>query len=464
MIQLRRRSAAGNRAVLPAIAVFGLVTSAVANGQEQDVNALMGADQRPRLDLSIHAGADRTDNVRRTQTNEQSDTLGVVGVIMDISREFSSGALYANGNLDRVEYFESDYQGRQFGSADVLAVIGGPDRLLRWNVRDTYGQLQSDPFVTTTAENLDSVNFFSTGPELKFAPSAITRLLLTGTYSRADYRLGPYDSQSLEAGLAYIREISGPTNSFSIRTSYQSVGFENETTSTRDYASAIAVMRYQFGAARMGGYFDLGYTNIDQQPGPSRGEPIIAVELQRIISPSLTAYLRATQGVSNSLDRLRENVSEANGSLGSPGGGGAADGLATAAVFKRRDIAAGWRWQRVRTSMTADLHRLSESYPDSPVLNRTISGIRVDVSRQVRPTVTLYIEGNFDRQHFTNQGGNVKELSGAVSLSKRVGRRLSIAANARAFSRRGASGSLGEYDETRYGLRFNYIVLASGAE
>jgi len=446
-------------AVAVAVAVPG-----VAGAQEQEATNLLRAEQRPRLDLSVHVGADRTDNVRRTSSNQESDTLGIVGVNMDISRQFSRGSLYANGSLDRVEYLESDYRGRQFGAADVQAIIGGADQVLRWNVRDTYGQLQSDPFVTTTAENLDSVNYFTTGPELNFAPSSVARLLLNGAYSRADYRLGQYDSQSLQAGLAYTREISGANNEFSVRASYQSVGFETETSSTRDYASAIAVARYQFGAARMGGYFDLGYTNIDQQPGPSRGEPIIAIELQRIISPSLTAFVRATEGVSSSLDRLRESVGVGGGARGSPGGGGAADGLSTAAVFKRRDLAAGWRWQRVRTSMAADLHRLTEAYPDSLILNRHIYGARVYFSRQMRPTLTLDFEGNFDREHFTNQGGRISELSGVLSLSKRVGRRLSIAANFRAFSRQGANGSFGEYDENRYGIRFNYIIFASGVE
>jgi len=65
------------------------------------------------------------------------------------------------------------------GAGDLWIVPG----VFAWTGRETYTQTVIDPFAPVTADNLESLNYVTTGPRFTLHPTLRTTLTLDGTYS-----------------------------------------------------------------------------------------------------------------------------------------------------------------------------------------------------------------------------------------------------------------------------------------
>src|SRR6202047_3565319 len=162
-------------AALPAAAQIGPVTSQ-SLFFDQASNAHRGNY------LAADTGLIYTDNVTRTQ-NGSGDTLALLGLVGDISGQRPRFDYRLASDIALVKYLRSTYQTQPFGyldgSGDLWIVPGG----FSWTGREKYTPPGINPFAPVTPDNLESINYPSTGPRLTLRPTLRNTLTLNGTYS-----------------------------------------------------------------------------------------------------------------------------------------------------------------------------------------------------------------------------------------------------------------------------------------
>jgi hypothetical protein len=87
---------------------------AQASEPERDVEAAIPVDHV----LDLTAGARRSDNVRRTATNEVEDTLMTVGLVADIARNGPRLDYYLKSDIAWTAYLDDNYSSLPIGYLD----------------------------------------------------------------------------------------------------------------------------------------------------------------------------------------------------------------------------------------------------------------------------------------------------------------------------------------------------------
>src|ERR1700726_3341413 len=158
-------------AALPAAAQIGPVTSQ-SLFFDQASNAHRGNY------LEADTGLIYSDNVARAQ-NGSGDTLALLGLVANASRDGPRIDYRLTSDLALVKYLRSSYQTQPFGYLDGTGNLWIVPGFFSWTGRETYTQTVIDPFVPVTPDNLESLNYVTTGPRFTLRPT----LTLNCTYS-----------------------------------------------------------------------------------------------------------------------------------------------------------------------------------------------------------------------------------------------------------------------------------------
>src|SRR5205085_913111 len=132
--------------------------------------------------LAADRGLIYSDNVTRVQ-NGSGDTLALLGLVGDASREGPRLDYRLASDLALVKYLSSHYQTQPFGYLDGTGAIWLVPGSFSWTGRETYTQAVIDPFAPVTPDNLEGLNYVTTGPRFTLRPTLRTTVTLNGTYS-----------------------------------------------------------------------------------------------------------------------------------------------------------------------------------------------------------------------------------------------------------------------------------------
>jgi hypothetical protein len=385
--------------------------------------------------LAVDTGLVYTDNVTRA-TNGSSDTLALLGLVGDTSRQGPRLDYRLASDLALVKYLRSNYQTQPFGYLDGSGDFWIVPGVFSWTGRDTYTQTVINAFAPVTPDNLESINYTTTGPRFTLRPTLRTTLTLGGTYSYMN---------SSSKSLAYVNidnhRYAGDvtlghafSNTFSayISGSHEKVEF-TDTVDNNNFRQDQGLAGVKVADARTlldlsGGYTKLHesvLTTVQTLRGPRElpqsqvpGGAVWRVEVSRQTSPSSRLSLHAMKQVTDAANLFRLNLDQ-------PVPGSAAARLTTGDPFTDRELGATWRFAAARTSFTLGYLDIRERYKLHPTSDRNLKDATALLGRQLSPVLNWDIGAEFERQEFAI-GGSSNTVNAITSLRWQIARQFGL--------------------------------------
>ena len=412
----------------------------------------------------VDAGVGETDNVTLAPNNKVSQTLAVADFDFNVKEQTRLLDVAATGNLSYIDYLQNAFHNQLLGRVDGTAQIAiVPDRVT-WTVQDDFGQSTIDPFSPTTPNNVEEVNYFSTGPNLFLKVGATGFLDLNARYARVQYETSPFDSNRLMGDISFGRRLSA-SSSVSLNVDTERVLFSDTTLNT-DFDRTNVFAGYQIQGARTELNVDLGGSRV-QQAGNSTNGTLATLSLSRKVSAASKITLSAGRQLTDAGSSFSSLQGGATGIVGS------APAAQTANSFNDTFVSAGWQYDRARTSIGVSGRWNQDSYPGQSTLNNQRGGAEFRVLRRLTRSFSAQLLGSVYRTDFphafisnvgtataSEQSSSYTDSTVAAILTWRHGRALEV--NLRGeHSMRDASGSGTGYRENRVLLTVGYRPRAA---
>jgi hypothetical protein len=403
----------------------------------------------------VHAGLAHSDNVTLVPADKVQDTIGSVGLGVDYACATGALSLDARGVLDWNQYFHHTYNGTAYGSLNGTAIAGTRDSPFQWTLQDTFSQLNSNPLAAATPNNVENVNYLTTGPTLNLAFGTASRLSLYGLYSDTSYQKSPFDSHRVTGGFSLSDALSAASR-VALNGSTSHTVFQNEAVSGLPYDQRSLYLSYNAAGQRTRLELDGGYNDL-RRNGLTSGGPLIGLQLDRRISYESSVFVRARSQYSSTMDSLRADLGGTG--LSTPGLSSAFPGTATPDVYKDESGALGWNLTGVRTtlSLLASLDR--QRYSAQTSLDGRVTTYEATIARKLTPATSLTLDARRWSDHYENISADIAETVFTLGVSHTLDR-LSLSGDY-VWHRRSTSGNspfLNDFDENRIEVRVSYYL------
>jgi hypothetical protein len=467
---------------LPAAICSVLALAAGAAGQTP---SLFGADNlgvRPeRLTYGVDAGLGETDNVSLVRTNKVSQTIATVDADFDVKHTSSRLDVDAKGNFTDFNYVQGAFGNQLLGRFDGIAHVAMIPQRLTWAVQDDFGQAALDPFAPTTPGNLESINYFSTGPDLALRVGRTGFFDMGLRYARAQFQTSPFSSNRVLGNVAAGRKLSA-RSSLSLNAVAERVLFVN-TTVNGNFNRSSGYVRYEIQGARTELSVELGATKISQNAasgttrvvrGPNGRTIVVPVTIPQSAYTStgplariaLTRKLSSSANLTVSAGRELIDGTSSFGSIqgGAIGAVSTVPALLTSSSYTSTFGSVGWRYGRNRTMIGVTGHWSKDAYVSQPQFDATRIGGEIIAARKLSREFALQVLGRYYKSDYPNAtllmlaGGSPKydESLLAAIFSWRHGRALEVRLSAEHGSRTTSGGADQGYQENRLFLTVGY--------
>jgi hypothetical protein len=338
---------------------------------------------------------------------------------------------HLDSNIAAIKYFSGDYSVEPTGYLDGEAIFKIVPGDFAWIGRETYTQLLIDPLAPTTPNNLENLNYITTGPRFTLRPTLRTSVTLDGTYSivtsgSQSYLAGSPSSQYVNldshrygADLKIARAFSSAASLY-LKGSWQKVEF-SDTTVNNDFTLGQGSAGYHLENGRTvfdvsGGYAQLRVYDLlvyeqsvigvlQSRQTQTIGEGIWALDLSRLIAPNQRVALTASQQLADAATYFQTGFD-------TPVPTAAPPILAAGNPFIVRSYGADWRVQEARTTFNVAVRYASYDYPFGasnlgnnglptttlPTNNSDFKLANVLVARQLTPTLNWDVGAYFQHQ------------------------------------------------------------------
>lgn len=442
--------------------VFGMALAATAHAQMQpnnDVgfgigNAFGGLNPltgpKPLLAYGADVGVGETDNVTLASSNKISQTMATADVDFAVNQQSRLLEVAAKGAFTDLVYLQGAYGNELIGRFDGLAQAAIIPERLTWVLRDDFGQATLDAFTPITPNELENVNYLSTGPNLSLRLGGTGFLDVSARYANAYYQTSPFDSNRALATVAAGLQLSA-RSAVSLNAAGERVLFQN-TLVNSDFDRYALYGRYEAHGARTDLAVNLGATRVDEgalapviephrplgaptgvpltvtgQPATTSTSPLARLELARTLSPSAKVILtggRELTDASSSFSTQTGNAISTTNFAPTP--------LSTDPYVATYG-SLGWQYVRYRTTFLVTGRWERDRYPAAPQFDFTSPSVEFNVQRRLTQAFTAQLIGRWYKYDYPNetvalnQGSaeNDTKLIGAA-LSWRSGRWLEI--------------------------------------
>ena len=144
------------------------------------------------FDAEFRAGYITTDNILLAPTDEIDENIWTGGLTLDLAEESSRITTDIHVVADYLDYDQS-FESEWIGGINALIDFTLIDEHLNWVIRENFGQRLVNVFETPNPGNRENVNYFTTGPDLRFPIGGQNFIGLEGRYSTVRYRYGLAD-------------------------------------------------------------------------------------------------------------------------------------------------------------------------------------------------------------------------------------------------------------------------------
>jgi hypothetical protein len=415
--------------------------------------ALPAAAGAEPLTYGVDVGVGETDNVTLVPTDKVSQTIALTDLDFAVKQQTRLLDLAATGNFSYLDYLQNAYANQLIGRFDGTAHVALIPERLTWVVQDDFGQSALDPFTPTTPDNLENVNYLSTGPDLALRLGGTGFVNFSARVARAQYETSPFNSNRVLGNLAAGLQLTA-NSSVSLNGDTERVLFTNTVVNT-DFDRTNAFVRYQVQGARTEFSADLGATTISQG-GASTSGGLGRVKLSRKVSTAATLTLSAGRVLTDA------STSFSNLQSGATGVVGTAPAAQTSNNYTSDYASAEWQYKHNRTTIAVSGHWEKDVYGGEPSLDYTRGGVELRVERTLTHALSAQLVGHFYKTNYENvvvtgASGSADYNDGLIgaSLVWRHGRGLEVRLRCE-HSSRVATGFENGYSENRAYLTVGY--------
>lgn len=363
------------------------------------------------LSYGADVGLGETDNVNLAPSDKISQTIATTDVDFALQQQTRLLDLNLKGDFTDYDYLEhaygNEFIGRFDGTGKVALV---PDRLT-WVLQDDFGQAQLDPYTPVTPNNLENLNYVSTGPDVSLHLGGTGFMNASARVAQAEYEISPFNSNRLLGSLAGGVHLS-PNSSVSLNVDSERVLFNNTVVNT-DFDLSSAYVRYEAHGARTDLTANLGATEIDQGGATTTG-PLAQLSLTRTLTPA--AKLTFSGG--RQLTDPASSFSTIQG--GAMSAITVAPAILTSASYTSHYASATWAYKRNRTTIKLSARWEQDSYDAQPIFDNTIDGGEFSVERQLTHAFSAQLLGRWYKSDYphgiiTTEDGVVTQVNGIVT-------------------------------------------------
>jgi hypothetical protein len=402
--------------------------------------------------LEADAGLIYSDNITRVPDGH-GDTMAILGLLGDLTRNGPRFDFRVASDLALVKYLPSDYPTQPLGYFDGSGEFWLAPGVLAWTGRDTYTQTVLDPFAPVTPDNLESINYATTGPRLTLRPTLRTTLTVDGTYSyiNGSSKSPLYvdiDDHRYAGDVTLSHAFTGTVSGY-VTGSAEKVDFVDQVDNT-NFTDHQGLVGFKVGNARTTLDAAAGYTWYrvgDQKPTGSTWH----VELARQLSPSQRLAVHALQQVTDAANLFRLN-------LDAPVASTAAYSLTNSQPFTDREYGADYRVLAARTSLELAFLDIREQYKLTPSSNRDVQDATAFLTRTLNMSLKWDIGAEYEHQNYINTaGGSSNTINAITDVRWQLARRLGLR-----FLYAHSSLSPHGYGENQLGITVNYALIEAG--
>ena len=395
--------------------------------------------------LAANGGVIYTNNAART-ANGSNDTLLMVGLSGADAHEGSRLDYHLSSNLALVKYLSSTFPTRPTGYLDGLAALKLVPGFFSWIVRETYSQLQINPYAPVTPENLVSLNYITTGPRFTMRPTLRTSVRLDVLYSYLSTsspspQYTSFDNHRYGGDLRIDRAFSEAASLY-VKGHYEKAEFKDQT-DNHNYSLAEGFLGYKLVDGRTvldvsGGYSEVRIYDVLSSVESAAGEretlqtqtfhdPTWSVDISRLVTPTQRVALIASQLFADAASAFRLGFDQAVPTVAPPL-------LATADVFKQTLIGLDWRIQAPRTSLDIGLAQYKQRYllATATAANTDFKSANALLTRELSPVLKWDVGVQLQRQNQVGAqpggvvGQSAKIWGALTDLHWQVGERLTL--------------------------------------
>lgn len=398
----------------------------------------------------IQVGVIESDNIERLPSGGTDETVGVeeLGFTWHDKRPWLVADVDAD--VSHLDFLQNTYGNEFIGNFLGKAQISLAPQVLSWSFADNFGQAPLDPLAPINPNNLEYINYFSTGPTLSLPLGSTTQLHVSGQYGAVDYQHSPLDSTNVSGSVGLVHELS--TNSdISINAQDERINFKNDQLNP-DYDLQEAFARFTVKGSRTQLGIDLGYSRV-QMPGAREGTPLVRLDLSRQVSASSTVGVALGHAYGDGADAF----------LLVQGVGGATLNaqpiVAAGAPFQDSYATLAWNFKHARTTLGVSASYFRDRYQNDSLLNNDRTVINLTAAREITPMVKLALTDYVVRWQFSNafynQGDSATESDAGLQLTWHAGNRLTV--SIAYYLSKGSSDIPGfMYTENRIWLSIDY--------
>lgn len=365
----------------------------------------------------IQLGIIESDNIERLPFGGSNQTIGVeeLGLTWHDKRPWLDADVDAD--VSHLNFLQHAYGDEFIGNFLGKAQINLTPEILSWLITDNFGQAPLQPLVPITPNNVEYINYFSTGPTLSLPLGRTTELDLSGQYGTVDYQHSPLDSTNLTGAIALLHELS-PLSSVSINARDERIGFRNDQLNP-DYDLQEAFARYNSKGSRTQLRVDLGYSRLDMS-NIHDGTPLVRLDLSRRVSASSTIGVAFGHAYADGADAFVLAQTLGGATLNTQ------PIVEAGAPFQDSYATLGWNFKRARTTLDLSASYFRDRYKIDPGANNARTVLDATAKRQVTPTLQLALTEYMVRWQFDTGDVSATESDTGLQLAWRVGSRLSV--------------------------------------
>jgi hypothetical protein len=428
-----------------------------------------------------------TDNATRS-TGGTSQMLLTVGLSGDASRDGPRLDYHLSSNFGVLKYLGGAYPTEPIGYLDGTLEFKVVPSFFSWILRDTFSQVQIDPYTPVTPDNLVSLNSITTGPRITMRPTLRTSVTLDALYSyttssSASPKFVNFDNHRYGGDLTIDRAFSESASLY-LKGHYEKTDFKDQV-DNNNFSIGEGSAGYRFTDGRTvldlsGGYSQLRVYDVlgtAEAPAGSREttttetfeEPIWKADISRLITPSQRIALHASQQFADASSAFRLGLDQPVPTAPPPL-------YAATEPFKMNMYSVDWHVQGPRTTLVVSLSETRTHYllnPGNlsttvPVSDLESRWANVRLTRLLSPVLTWDIGVSLYRyeelgtptangSQVVVPGQSTPTLNALTDLHWQVGPRLALSF-IYAYSRQS-----GVYAENQVGVTASWALLGARA-
>lgn len=402
------------------------------------------------FNLSVSAGASHSDNIGRTNEDEQSESMADLGLQLGVDDQVGRLQAVVGADLLYRTYLDNTYDDSFIGGLNGTVTYWFAPERFSWVVEDNFGQTFIDPQAVETPDNRQYTNFLSTGPNFLIGLGSRTDLSLQGRWSDASFEDSDADNQRLSGTIGLIRHLSA-RSSVSLNGTVSRIEYE-EPTLFSNYDSQSAYLGFSSTGARTTLNLQAGYTAMHDF-GDTQDGPLFSLAISRQLSERSTLSLNAGTSFTDSAQAFRRDQDIDGVDVGND------SAIVTGDPFQADYATLAWDVQGTRNTFELSADWRQDDHEREETANRNSIGAHATLSRRLNPVLTLALDGAWSHSEFEESDNEFDDWSAGVSLNWNFARNFSLDLRGDHFDGSGdtSQGSgVRDYTENRVTLRVGY--------